>query len=383
MISRFGELRLLQLSLRDVGPLREQTKSFKFMGTLGEDEYGQSRGKAPANLYMLFAMNGMGKTTILRSIFTLMDMTGGGGGAANSGSSIFDDGGVAQLDLRVTLTVDDTTRTTLMSIWYGSTAPLVDWTDQEIDEVADASEWAKMGFVRRGGEIVLSPDSNELGRDIRDHVESSRGEYPNELYGLSSSLPSVLFFPANRVVLPPVGDRAVVCPKGWGYQPAQMFEADGPAWESSIDSALVWLEWLDDGRLDQLLAYVNGKLFEDGGKSIRRPRRNDLTTVISTRTGDHALGDLSHGERALLQLYVRTLCHMTENSVLLIDEIENHLHTRWMNRFFLALKSLIVDVPSLSVVFTTHNRELMRVFDHKRVEEGLVKGGYLIEDGME
>ena len=81
-----------------------------------------------------------------------------------------------------------------------------------------------------------------------------------------------------------------------------------------------------------------------------------------------------------MQIYVRTLCHMTGNTVLLIDEIESHLHTKWMNRFFSAVKSLIRGVPSLSVIFTTHNRELMRVFDHTRTEKGLIKGGYLIEE---
>ena len=383
MISRFGGLRLLQVSLSDVGPFREDVRRFRFMGTLGLDQDGNPRGEAPANLYALFAMNGKGKTTILRAIYSLMKLTGDSGVAANADSWMFDDGGSAQLDVRVSLTINETTRTTLISIWYGSAEPLVEWSDQEIDEVADASEWAKIGFVLRGGECVLSPSTNELGRNVRDHVSRGRGQYPRELYGLSTSLPSVLFFPATRAVSAPVGDRSVVCPKGWGYQPAQMFDADGPAWESSIDSALVWLEWLDDGRLDQLLAYVNARMFEGGEKSIRPPRRDDLATVISTKTGDHELGDLSHGERALVQLYIRTLCHMTENSVLLIDELESHLHTKWMNRFFSALKSLVVDVPSLSVVFTTHNRELMRVFDHTRIEEGLVKGGYLIEEGID
>lgn len=382
MITTFRELRLLQLSLRDIGPFRTNVTGFRFMGTLDLDMDSKPPAEAPANLYMLLARNGKGKTTILQTIYSLMDMTGEDDGFGQA-LSVFDDGGWAQLDLRITLTIDDTTRTMLLSIWYGSEEPLVDWSESEIDEVADASEWAKIGFVPRGGENVLSPETNHVGREIRDHIAYCTGEYPNELYGLSSSLPSVLFFPANRAVLAPVGDRAVVCPKGWGYRPAQMFNADGPDWESSVDSVLVWLEWLNDGRLEDLLTYVNENLFVDTEKAIERPRRADLATVVSTQVGNHTLGNLSHGERALLQLYVRTLCHMTENSILLIDEIESHLHTRWMNRFFLALKSLIRDVPSLTVVFTTHNRELIRVFDHKRAEEGLVKGGYLIDEGME
>ena len=382
MISRFGELRLLQLTLRNVGPFRQESRRFRFMGTLGLDADGVPRGEAPANLYMLFAMNGRGKTTILRAIYGLVGLTAEGLDE-RSNTTVFGDGACAQLDLRVTLTIEDTTRTTLLSIWYGSVEPLVDWSGTEIDEVADASEWAKMGFFSRGNKRVLSSESNQLGRDILGVIEYGRGEHPTKLYGLSTTLPSVLFFPATRSVVPPVGVRAVVSPNGWGYQPIQMFDSDGPTWESSIDSLMVWLEWLDDGRLDELLTYINATLFRDGEKAILKPRRDALATAVLTRDGEHLLGDLSHGERALLQLYVRTLCHMTENTILLIDEIENHLHTRWMSRFFTALKTLICDVPSLSVVFTTHNRELMKVFDHTRAEEGLIKGGYLIEEGIE
>ncbi len=382
MISRFADLRLLQLSLKDVGPFREGIRKLRFMGTLGLDADGKPRGEAPANLFMLFAMNGMGKTTILRAIYALMTLMSNGG-REDAELLVFGDGARAQLDLRMTLTIDDATRTTLVSLWYGSETPLVEWDERDIDEIAEATAWAKIGFVSRGGKDMMSPDSNELGRDIRNQVGFDTGTHPTKLFGLSTSLPSILFFPANRVVVPPVGDRVVACPNGWGYRPAQAFESDGPVWKCSIDSVLVWLEWLEDGRIDELLRYVNENLFREGGKSIQRPRRDTLAAVVSTRDGDHVLGDLSHGERALLQLYVRTLCHMTENTVLLIDEIENHLHTRWMNRFFTALKSLIRDVPSLSVVFTTHNRELMRVFDHTLTEEGLVKGGYLIEEGID
>ena len=382
MISGFTELRLLQLSLKGVGPFRDESRKFRFMGSLGLDEDGKPRGEAPANLYMLFAMNGMGKTTILRAIFTLMKLTGNEC-TEDVELTVFGDGARAQLDLRMTLTIDDTTRTTLVSLWYGSEEPFVEWSNKDIDEVADATAWAKLGFVSRGGEIIVSPHSNELGRDIRDQIAYGTGKAPTQLFGLSSRLPSVLFFPATRSVVPPVGDRVVTCPDAWGYQPAQIFEADGPDWESSIDSVLVWLEWLEDGRIDELMEYINENLFRERVKSLQRPRRDTLAAVISTRDGNHSLGELSHGERALLQLYVRTLCHMTENSVLLIDEIENHLHSKWMNRFFSALKSLIRDVPSLSVIFTTHNRELMKVFDHTLFEDGLIKGGYLIEEGVE
>jgi AAA15 family ATPase/GTPase len=139
------------------------------------------------------------------------------------------------------------------------------------------------------------------------------------------------------------------------------------------------LDWLGDDRLEQLLEFVNPKLFLTTDKALNKPQRETLMASVTTPNGPHPLSGLSHGERALLQLFVRTACHMTRNTIVLIDEIETHLHTTWMNRMFQALKVLVGD-SRLSVIFSTHNRELIEVFDHMRPEPKLAKGGYLIED---
>ncbi|URK89511.1 ATP-binding protein (plasmid) [Rhizobium sp. RCAM05350] len=105
----------------------------------------------------------------------------------------------------------------------------------------------------------------------------------------------------------------------------------------------MWLEWLadrrsdgaGDQRVDDLLDFLNILIFKDDpSKSITRPQREELRTYVKTRYGVHSLAALSHGERAMLQILGRTLTHMTSNTIILIDEIEIHLHTRWMNRMF-------------------------------------------------
>ena len=248
MISRFGDLRFLQLSLRDVGPFRDEVRRFRFMGTLGEDEDGNRRGEAPANLYALFAMNGKGKTTILRTIYSLMKLTGDGFIVKGVDPWVFEDGAAAQLDLRVTLTVDDMLRTTLISIWYGADEPLAEWSEQEIDEVAEASEWAKIGFVLRGGECVLSRGSNELGRNVRDSIESGRGEYPKELYGLSTTLPSVLFFPATRSVSAPVGIVALYVLRDGAINPRSCLTRTGQLGRPALIARWFgWSGWTTEG----------------------------------------------------------------------------------------------------------------------------------------
>ena len=382
MIATFSDLKLLRLAVENVGPFRNGIKVFNFEGELDKDETGKSRGRAPSNMYMLLSKNGRGKTTILETVYTLMSLYENPYREVNT-LSRFDESSRAQLDLRVTITIEDVTQTTLTSIWYGCREPVKTWTDIEIDEIAEASVWAKIGFENYQDVIVESSETNQIGKTIRELIRSNIGKPPTDLFGLSCDLPCVLFFPANRAIFSPHKERSVIQPTDWGYQPNYLFEADGPKWETTIDSIFVWLEWLGDDRLSQLLDYLNRNIFENENKSILRPEREILSTFISTATGLHPLEKLSHGERSLLQLFVRTLCHMTDNTVILIDEIEVHLHTQLMNRFFLALKSLIKNVPSLSVIFSTHNRELMTVFDHTSFEKGLVKGGYLIEGGID
>lgn len=205
-------------------------------------------------------------------------------------------------------------------------------------------------------------------------------------------MPTVLYFPADRRVVAPAEHYAVTRPDIWGYQPAQVFSSDGPEWGTSIDNVLVWLEWLadrrsdvaGDRRIDDLLRFLNALIFKDDpSKSITQPQREELRTYVKTRYGVHPLASLSHGERAMLQILGRSLTHMTSNTIILIDEIEIHLHTRWMNRMFESIKELLREYTALSVVFSTHNRELIHVFQHNVKEEGLVKGGHLIESDIQ
>jgi hypothetical protein len=50
---------------------------------------------------------------------------------------------------------------------------------------------------------------------------------------------------------------------------------------------------------------------------------------------------------------------------------------------FSVLKALVRSMPTLSLIFTTHDRELIKMFDHPTSETGLVKGGFLITEDMD
>ncbi|MDE0105414.1 MAG: AAA family ATPase [Bryobacterales bacterium] len=328
---------------------------------------------------MLLAKNGYGKTTLLECVHGLFGLMADpvAGRFASPGP------GCAQLDVRATWTIDGRTQTVVLSVWTGTQTPLVVWSSDDL-EAAQASFWGKLGLESTHSGVSLFDDTDDLGRRLHRTILEARGAAPETLFGNDQDMPTVLFFPADRRLARPEDTRRVERPDGFVYQPAHCFASDGPEWGTTIDNLLVWLQWLDDGRLNELLDFVNARLFEgESRKTIRVPQRQVLLTYVSTSAGDHPLTDLSHGERALLQLYVRIACNMTSNTIVLIDEVEMHLHSNWMFRMFEGLKSLLRKIPALSIVFTTHNRELIRVFDHQLKEEGLVKGGYLIEDGLD
>lgn len=372
-----SDWRLIGLTVDKLGPFQAR-QEFSFLGdTPAAEAVGETPG--PSNLYMLLARNGRGKTTLLETVHGLM-------GLLNSEpTGRFADWratGEAQLDVRATWTVDGVTSTVLLSIWTGTPAPLKVWTRDQVEDEAGASTWARLGILRGPANVTFYDETDELGLMLARAISEKAGVASGSVFGTTLDLPTVLLFPADRMLVMPSDRRAVEAPDNWRYQPAHRFGVDGAAWNGSIENLLVWLTWLEQGDLETITKFVNGHLFPDGEKALMLIDREALAGVVRTPDGSHPLNALSHGERSLLQIFLRTAAHMSRNTVILIDEIEMHLHTRWMNRMFQALKELLVTIPSLSIVFSTHNRELIQVFDHPTPEAGIVKGGFLITEDM-
>lgn len=376
------EWKLLRVTLDGLGPFRQGRQTFDIVGADTDDPKGTTDA---ASMYMILAANGFGKTTVLDAIFGIY-------GLLNSKpTGKFADGtftGRAQLDIRVSWIVDGLSQTIVMSLWSGSEEPPDPLSSVDLQALADTDTWGKLGIDGTGGSGVRLAGTNELGILFHKALQQSLNEAPTALFGLSQNMPSVLYFPADRRVVAPVRHEAVTRPTEWGYQPAIFLGSDGPEWGSSIDNVLVWLEWLAtarevdvrDRRVDDLLDFVNRLIFQEASdKRIERPHREDLRSYVRTRHGLHALNALSHGERAMLHILARTLTHMTANTIVLIDEIEIHLHTKWLSRMFEALKDLLRSYPAVTLLFTTHHLDMIDLYRFELKEDGLIKGGYLIE----
>jgi energy-coupling factor transporter ATP-binding protein EcfA2 len=373
---------LVRVTVDELGPFRQGKQSFEIFGA--DTDAPETESRAPANMYMVLAANGFGKTTLLETIYGIYSLLNSqpSGRFANGFY-----GGAAQLDILAHWTVDGAGQTNLLSIWTGSEDPLDNLSDEERDRLGEPKAWAKLGLKWSGSAVERLSGTNDLGIMFHEAVSQSLNQAPTALFGNSQYMPTVLYFPADRRVVAPLKHEAVTRPDNWGYQPAVNFSSDGPEWGHSIDNVLVWLEWLaarevenTDGRVSELLDFVNDLIFRDSpDKSIMRPNHEELRSYVKTRYGMHPLSALSHGERAMLQILARILTHMTSNTVVLIDEIEIHLHVRWLDRMFEALKKLLKSYPAVTLIFTTHNLDLIKTYRFETKEDGLVKGGYLIE----
>ena len=378
MSFRVRDWKMVGLTLSDIGPFRSGMREFSFIGETAPAEADAGTTPGPSNLYMLLAPNGMGKTTVMEAIHGLFGLMADpvAGRFANPAH-----GGAAQLDIRASWEVDGIGQTILLSVWTGADAPLKFWTDDQIEAQVQAEGWVRLGLTSGlQGPIVL-PGTDDLGRRLFKEIREAQVDRTRSLADGPSLLPTVLYFPADRSLVAPTGERVVVPPDDWGYSPVYRFGHDGPEWRTTVDSLLVWLEWLGEDNVKPFLDRVSRHVFEEeSGKTILRPERSELTTYVATRDGTHPLAGLSHGERVLVQMFGRIFSYSTLNTIVLIDEIELHLHTRWVNRMFRELKAMLVSQPGVSLFFSTHDRELIKTFDYESPETGLTKGGFLIDE---
>jgi hypothetical protein len=269
-------------------------------------------------------------------------------------------------------------------------------------EEAQADAWVPVRARDAGGArlsidgmSLLSLEAWKIAEPIVRVIGEGNG--PDHRYVPTGALllPTALYFAADRRILAPrEGQRAITQPD-LAYRPAHKFVTDGATWESSLDGLLVWYEWLGGGLFERTRDMINTLLFGTGDPEglPRYPRkrmvdidRHRLGAVIEVEHQDgstfrHGLDRLSHGERALMHLLVRSAYHRSHSTILMIDEMEAHLHPRWQHRVMAMLKEWIRQWPDLTVIATTHEPEMLEAFAFERPEEGLVKGGHLIEVG--
>lgn len=371
LIQEFAPLRL---TIDRIGPFQERLEVFDF---------SDSRGN-PANYYLLLSSNGRGKTHVLEMMAAMMGMLSG---QLPTGFEPFLSGlGRAQWDVRISYSVHGTSKTAVLSFFAGYAEGevwLKPWLDTELFEVG-AEDWHRCGFWRNSvgsWHPIIDSWSSDLQAWVRDRM----GQGLEVFLDSPLTAPTLIYFPAYRNIerIPENEQRAIAKPNDWDYSPAHVFREEGRAWKASLDNLLIWLKWLDDGRYDAAQELVNEFVFAGTDKRIDGIRKESLEAIIDNAGSKHRLDQLSSGEKSLVQIFLRLGAHMTANTVLLIDELDAHLHTTWCSRIAMQLKRLAKEHPGLTVIMATHSEDVMDVLAIEVEEDGLRKNGTLIETATE
>ena len=393
----------IYLSIDRIGPFQDRLEVLDL-----SDAQGQS-----SNYFLIFGFNGRGKTHVMELIAHMMGILGQNPDATPPpfGYESLDQGpGRAQLDILLRYSTDTVkSRTAILSIFAGkadSEIWLKTWSDTELAEFG-ADEHHSVGIARDSlgryrwnnqNDSRSSGVANSWCRDFLDWIRTHQGSSLSGFMNSSFSPPTLLYFSAYRDVLPipREAERAAVSPRDWNYRPLHIFRNEGKEWQESLDNLLVWLAWLDDGRYEAALELINTYVFRGSGKHLAGIDRQKLCAVIDCASetwlnkrnvalenqGDerkHRLDQLSSGEKSLLQLFLRIGVHMTANTILLIDEVDAHLHVDWQARIAQRLKELAQNNPGLSIFLTSHSEEVMKSAAWEYPENGLRKNGFLIE----
>lgn len=371
------------LTLERIGPFQDRVEYFDF-----RDEPGE-----PSNYFLFLSGNGRGKTHILEVMAALMGVLGNNPerAAPQFGFEPLDSGdGRAQLDFRACFSNEGVSHTIVFSIFGGKAESEVwftPWTEAQLLEVG-ATAWHNVAVIRRGNnDFRWAGMADNWSKDFVAWIADSVGENVESFADSPLSAPTLIYFPAYRdiVKLPTDERRAIEPPSDWNYRPVHVFRQEGRSWTESLDNLLVWMMWLDDGRYDAALEFVNEVMFAETDKELLGiVNRNELIAKVRTRgSPPYRLDQLSSGEKSLMQIFLRVGAHMTRNTILVIDEVDAHLHTQWRSRIALRLKEMIRRNTGLSVYLASHAMEIIDSLSIEVAEEGLRKSAAILESPEE
>ena len=330
----------------------------------------------------------MGKTTVLEIMAALMGMLGEEK-ITSYGVEGLDNGELAvQWDILVQVIKEGTTQNIILSLLAGKFSGdcLLHWSGEELRE-HEAERQEIIGFLWRAKGRLRSLSQSQFSERLQAIIREWKGEGPvafeEHLYNPFEP-PTLLHFSAYRDIPKITSQRRQISePDYWGYSPVRKFSSHSTSWENSLDNVLVWMKWLDDGRLEKAVNIINKRVFHGNATFLKGVRKTPPEAIVVSNGKEHGLDRLSSGEKNLVQLFLRIGAHCTRNSIILIDEPEIHLHPNWQKRLMKQLREFAQEHPGVTIILATHSIEMLRAFGFEHKEKGLRKGGEIIEKNME
>jgi predicted ATP-binding protein involved in virulence len=214
---------------------------------------------------------------------------------------------------------------------------------------------------------------------LNDWLKEHRSRYGQEP---DLTLPCIVYYPTHRRLQAPQLFQKL---KRQGFQSLDIYKEALPDATAEFDEFLQWLNYQtaleDNQRLNTSLDYRDPHLcvvrtacsqfLKDYGELRILRTATDTTIVVQKHSVTLNITQLSDGEKNLLTLVgdlARRLAianpHLSDplqgTGVVLIDEIELHLHPQWQSSI---LEKLCTTFPNCQFILTTHSPQVITNLD--------------------
>ncbi|MDZ7967224.1 MAG: AAA family ATPase [Nostoc sp. DedSLP03] len=375
---------------------RLKMQSFRGIGDLTLDFH-------EAEPTVLIGNNGVGKSSILDCLAVLLSQFTGRlaqndviVGSTNTTASIQTGQlNIGEIHGHVNLNIGHNRE----AIWSGERdLKIRDFSDQDLyngyketfNEITTLLNSQKVNWfiskVQKGKNTVTRSDFEKLETAINEirHLLESNSE---------TSLPLVVYYPVNRAVI----DIALEIQDEHSFEQIDAYDQALNGVQISFNSFFQWFKVLEDLENEErrdIPEYRNHQLESVrkaiysllSGFSNLRVRRSPLRMTVKKQGQELIINQLSDGEKCLLAMVgdlARRLAianpslpdPLQGSGVVLIDEIELHLHPKWQREIIPALTRTF---PNCQFIVTTHSPQVISqvkpegIFILEKTDEGVV-----------
>lgn len=312
-------------------------RGFRFDLPRGGGELPQATRKH----MLLQGGNGSGKSTVIETIAGLWDWFG--------------------------KMIDEDTSSFSCPSWSGelSAMELGDFPDKGLDlwiaiGTADGIETLRKAHPRSPMACI-----RHSGKDYRIEMASGGGWKTVKIRSQEGvdPLPNVVYFPSEGRSVPHA-PRGVVKRLDL-YQPNWLARYDA---EYDLDSLLFTIRAKQPDRYAESLRYFNQMLASSGKRVSSEEGRQGRLHIErfdeEPRSPPHPWTALSSGERQMLLMVVYTVCLLREDSILLIDEPDLHIHIGMVKQLLDTLDS-VAEKRRSQMIIAGHSQQLWDWFGLK------------------
>jgi len=231
------------------------------------------------------------------------------------------------------------------------------------DEEQSAVINIKVSGIReaeRFSDRLIEKKNTNIFNPLSDRISKAFSE-ENISKNADNTLPFIYFFNAHDREIQDI--RYTSIPKE--KQEYQITHRYNPK-KDDLKKTLVYYEYAYHEKFQTFKDWVNKHIFV--GKYIDKIDRPDFNVVIKTTDGrEHGLELLSSGEESLLIIAAQLYLRASENSVFLIDEVDQSLHPEFQEKIIKLLFQLQKD-KGCQIIVSSHSEIVWDFFK----ERGLI-----------